>query len=607
MSMKQDLIYAGAPNTERGRSAILSVDPKGKFLLYGSGNNLILRDLQDPLKVDWYTEHTASVTAARVAPSGYWVCSGDSAGNVRIWSCTNDDKTLKLEIRPISGAVRDVCWSPDSKRVAIVGEGKSAFSHVFLWDTGSPVGTLSGHSQAILSVDHKQVRPFAIASAGEDGYVNLYKGPPYKTLDGSERSIHKKYVNGIRFSPDGSEFVTVSSDKTIAFFDGKTGAYLQHMDNTGMHTGSIFSVAWSLDGKQIITCSADKTVKFWDSATKKLISTVTLGKAIEDQQLGVAWPLADLALSVSLAGTINYFDTKDTSSLTAPKQSLVGHNTPIYSLMYDEKTNKMYSTGSQGVLIEWEYGTSKNRVVQGKQEKGSFFNVAKCGKDKLAVITSEGTIRIVELEGFSYVGDALKLTAVPNDIASLSTGDSSIVSTRKGLEFINGDKLGKFHAYNYEPSCLAVSSDDKFVAVGGGDKKIHIYSLNGDELKEEKVLSNHQGKLTSIKFSPNGKFLCSGDSNKEIILFSTGDWEVIQDELTFHGASISDMCWSHDSKYLVSGSVDKSIIIWDFENKKRIINPNGHLVGVKSVCFKDEETIISAGGDFRIVSWKFKF
>jgi WD repeat-containing protein 1 (actin-interacting protein 1) len=99
--------------------------------LYGSGNNLIMRDLKDPLKVDWYTEHFAEVTAARVAPSGYYVCSGDSQGNVRVWSCTNQDKTLKIEIRPISGAVRDVCWSPDSKRIAIVGDGKSAFSHVF--------------------------------------------------------------------------------------------------------------------------------------------------------------------------------------------------------------------------------------------------------------------------------------------------------------------------------------------------------------------------------------------------------------------------------------------------------------------------------------------
>jgi WD repeat-containing protein 1 (actin-interacting protein 1) len=442
MSMKTDIIYPGAPNTERGRSCILSVDPKGKFLLYGSGNNLIMRDLKDPLKVDWYTEHFAEVTAARVSPSGYYVCSGDSQGNVRVWSCTNQDKTLKIEIRPISGAVRDVCWSPDSKRIAIVGDGKSAFSHVFLWDTGSPVGTLSGHSQLLLSVDHKLERPYAIATCGEDGYVNFYKGPPYKNLDNSERDVHKKYVNGIRFKPDGSEFVTVSSDKTIAFFDGKTGKFTGHMDSKGAHTGSIFSVAWSLDGKQIITSSADKTVKFWDSTEKKLITTVTLGDAIEDHQLGVAWPGADLALSVSLSGTINYFDTTDTSKITSPYQSLAGHNTPIYRVIYDAKTNKLYSSASQGFLIEWEFGTSKNRMVKGKQEKGSFTGLTKYSKDQLAVITSEGTIRFVELEGFSYTGDAVKLSAVPNDIVSTSDFETLLVSTRKGVEIlIDGKNL----------------------------------------------------------------------------------------------------------------------------------------------------------------------
>jgi WD repeat-containing protein 1 (actin-interacting protein 1) len=378
------------------------------------------------------------------------------------------------------------------------------------------------------------------------------------------------------------------------------------MDSKGAHTGSIFSVAWSLDGKQIITSSADKTVKFWDSTEKKLISTVSLGDAIEDHQLGVAWPGSDLALSVSLSGTINYFDTTDTSKTTSPYQSLAGHNTPIYKVIYDAKTNKLYSSASQGFLIEWEFGTSKNRMVSGKQEKGSFTGLAKYSKNQLAVITSEGTIRFVELDGFSYIGDAVKLSAVPNDIVSTSDFETLIVSTRKGVEiFIDGNT--KFHEFNYEAACIAISADDKFVAVGGDDKKIHVYTLEKDELTEIKVLTQHSGKIRALKFSPDGKHLASGDSNKEVILFSAQDWSVLQDQLTYHAASITDMSWSPDSKYLVSGSVDKSIIVWDFENKKRIVNPNGHAVGVKSVFFKDEETFFSAGGDFRIISWKFKF
>jgi hypothetical protein len=44
-------------------------------------------------------------------------------------------------------------------------------SRVFMWDTGSSVGEISGHSKKILSCDLKQARPFQIATGSEDFQV----------------------------------------------------------------------------------------------------------------------------------------------------------------------------------------------------------------------------------------------------------------------------------------------------------------------------------------------------------------------------------------------------------------------------------------------------
>ena len=39
--------YAGVPNTERGRNAVIATDPKTKSkLIYGCGTNVVLRDLK---------------------------------------------------------------------------------------------------------------------------------------------------------------------------------------------------------------------------------------------------------------------------------------------------------------------------------------------------------------------------------------------------------------------------------------------------------------------------------------------------------------------------------------------------------------------------------
>ncbi|KAJ2820738.1 WD40 repeat-like protein, partial [Coemansia furcata] len=108
-----------------------------------------MRNLSDPTKSREYTGHTQTATVARFSPSGYYVASGDVAGNVRIWDAVNDTHILKSEFRPISGRINDISWDMDSQRVMAVGEGKERFGHVFAYDSGNSLGTVEGHSKVI--------------------------------------------------------------------------------------------------------------------------------------------------------------------------------------------------------------------------------------------------------------------------------------------------------------------------------------------------------------------------------------------------------------------------------------------------------------------------
>lgn len=62
---------------------------------------------------------------------------------------------------------------------------------------------------------------------------------------------HSNFVNCVRYSPDGSKFVSVSSDKRGIIFDGKSGEKIGELSSEGGHTGSIYAVSWSPDGKQV--------------------------------------------------------------------------------------------------------------------------------------------------------------------------------------------------------------------------------------------------------------------------------------------------------------------------------------------------------------------
>lgn len=48
----------------------------------------------------------------------------DVSGKLRIWDTTQKEHLLKYEYQPFGGKIKDISWTEDSKRIAVVGEGR---------------------------------------------------------------------------------------------------------------------------------------------------------------------------------------------------------------------------------------------------------------------------------------------------------------------------------------------------------------------------------------------------------------------------------------------------------------------------------------------------
>lgn len=53
----------------------------------------------------------------------------------------------------------------------------------------------------------------------------------------------ERFINCVRFSPDGERYAVGSSDKLVQLYDGKTGDRIGQLPVE--HEGSIFSLAWT--------------------------------------------------------------------------------------------------------------------------------------------------------------------------------------------------------------------------------------------------------------------------------------------------------------------------------------------------------------------------
>ncbi|KAJ1214145.1 hypothetical protein NDU88_001771 [Pleurodeles waltl] len=337
-------VFASLPQVERGVSKVIGGDPKGNNFLYTNGKSVIIRNIENPSIADIYTEHAHPVVVAKYAPSGFYIASGDLSGKLRIWDTTQKEHLLKYEYQPFAGKIKDIAWTEDSKRIAVVGEGREKFGAVFLWDTGSSVGEIGGHSKVINTVDIKQTRPYRLVTGSDDFYSSFSEGPPFKfkfTLND-----HTRFVNCVRFSPDGNRFATASADGQIFLYDGKTGEKIAALGGTKAHDGGVYAVSWSADGTQLLSSSGDKTAKIWDVGANSLVSTFKLGNDVLDQQLGCLWQ-KNYMLSISLSGYINYLDKNNPDR---PLRVIKGHTKAIQCLAVHKNDGRstIYSGSQDG-------------------------------------------------------------------------------------------------------------------------------------------------------------------------------------------------------------------------------------------------------------------
>lgn len=56
----------------------------------------------------------------------------DVSGKLRIWDTTQKEHLLKYEYQPFAGKIKDIAWTEDSKRIAVVGEGREKWGGFFV-------------------------------------------------------------------------------------------------------------------------------------------------------------------------------------------------------------------------------------------------------------------------------------------------------------------------------------------------------------------------------------------------------------------------------------------------------------------------------------------
>jgi len=633
MELVQTVCFGPLPHTQRGLGFHLDATDKGKQpprIIYGNQNYVIIRELKDLNKCEYFQGHPSRVNVAKFHPGGGWIVSGDDGGLGIVWSSLTQVPKQQINM---GKSILDIGWDGEGKRIILGGRGKEERVKIVPWNTNNKLGELSGIAGNVLSVAFRPKRPYHVVAVSEDPVVVFSsKGPPFSY--GCSDRTHKGYINCVRFHPSGEVFMTVGKDKQIIVFEGRTGKVLRLIKDKNGHKGTIYSFSFNEDGSRFVTCSADKSVKMWDFEEGKVLRTYhphpgNLG--LEDMQVACTWTGSSV-ISVSLSGQINFFDDdEEDQKENLPMFVVAGHQKTVNSLELDDKAGLAYTACNGGRIVLTNLKTGERLFFQ--RDAKDFKKYLNMKINDLALSPCGGTLTSIFANGMMFftstekltmnIADCFMLDGAPKCSAYSKISHSLFVGTHKNKVFIFKDMKHEDTILTEDvPRAIDISHDDKQLVVGCDNCSLYFYDL--DDMKAEPAVlkSNFLNrKPIRAKFNKDSSLVCTLDEGQRIWVWNVKEALACKEPEPinrrksyqgFHTASLFDCDWN-DKGALVTVALDGAVIIWprasEGESDGYIKLTNAHKGGISRVRFLpggDEVITSSLDASVRVFQVKEK-
>jgi WD40 repeat protein len=339
-----------------------------------------------PLSLTLKVGPLSPVVALAFHPTEPWLATG-AYGRVTVWDVKSGQPVRTLT--SVLGAVNDLRFSPDGRRLAVAGGQPSAKGDLRLFSVpGWKLdAVLAGHDDVVAGVSF---RPDGakLASASYDRTLRIWNLANHK----AERVLtsHSDFVTSVAWSPDGKLLTSGSKDRSVRLVDAESGASAftfsdrnedvlavayspdgksvvsaglepnlswwstetgARLRTVGGHSGAVHDLAFSRDGKLLASAGADGTLKLWNGSSGGLARSIPAGSLVYSVALN---PDGKLVAAGCFDGMVRLFDTatgRPRATLLALPPS--GEKTPWLVL-----TPEGYTNGSDDLLALGRWAAS---------------------------------------------------------------------------------------------------------------------------------------------------------------------------------------------------------------------------------------------------------
>lgn len=149
-------------------------------------------------------------------------------------------------------------------------------------------------------------------------------------------------------------------------------------------------------------------------------------------------------------------------------------------------------------------------------------------------------------------------------------------------------------------SIAALETHERIAFVGDSNKlKVWDWKLN-----EVTVIGQHDRRVRKVDYDAvNGCIATGGYDNNIFLWDKNGNFE---ERLQYHNDPVLALAFSPDGKYLISGDETGKMVIYSVEGQRIIATPNDHKDAVREIIFLDNNYFVSASWDKTVVLWNLR-
>lgn len=359
---KNELLHSLTGHTSRINSIVFSKD--GRKLFSSSGDRTIRQwNTADGSPGTVWTEAEPGQPSAEtyqldLDTSGDFVAT---AGADKV-ICVRDRKgNRKATLSGHSQAVKSIDFSADGRQLASAGSD----GIVLLWSlpfTSSlpifagrtdPIGALLGESRSWIVSTAVSSDGRRIAIGDNANSVIIYDARTREVLH--RLNGHTKWVTGVRFSGDGRWLASSSYDHSVIVWDTATGKE----EFTWLTTGTVMCVAFSPDSRWIACNAGDEgsEIRVWEALTGEERYVLRKhGTTVMDLAFS---PNGDKLASASNDGTAVLWDMKTGDQLQTYRGLKAGRSSNVWSVVFSPNGRTIATAGRDEQIHFWDTATGK--------------------------------------------------------------------------------------------------------------------------------------------------------------------------------------------------------------------------------------------------------